>query len=208
MSISVSVTSKLGSDKSLWAWSVSTKNNKFGSTKTKSTTVGALVAVHSALSFIPPNLDVIIRTHDKKIVEILSNVNKSTKNPLISKLFSMIRGRDGFVRCIYVSPAAMKEEDKRAVKIVQTVSGGSRTKAVSVGSRSSVNSLIRPSTKTVKVTTKRRKKVEQPLTTGLGEEWDDDYDTRHLYETKAKPVLCGSCDAPISPLTNECMCSN
>lgn len=203
MSISVSVNSKLGSDKTLWSWSVSTKNNKFGSTKTKSVTVGALVAVHSALSFIPERMDVIIRTHDKKLAEILSDTSRSTRNPVITKVFAMIRARQGFVRCIFVSPGSMTNEDKRAVKIIQSISGGpSKPKGTA---RKPANSLLRPSGgKTVKGTVTRRRKAADHLTTGL-EDWDDVPGV--IGETVQKPVTCESCDAPISPLTNECLCS-
>lgn len=209
MSINLSVSSKLGSDKVLWSWAVSEKNNKFGSTKTSSTSVGLLVAIHSALAYIPPHLDIIIRTNDKKVIAILENVNKPTKNPLITTIFNLIKTRKGFVRCLFVSPNSMNTEDKRAIKMLQVISSGGKTQSPSrPAQKKPSNSLLRPpGSKTVRATvTKRAKKIEQPLTTGL-EDWDDDGPTV-VKEYKGKPVLCESCDAPISPLTNECLCSN
>lgn len=208
MSVAISLSSKMGSEKVLWSWSASLKNNKFGSTKTSSTTVGELVAAHSVLSLVPQHLDIIFRTRDKKLAEILSNSHKRTKNPVIAQLFKLIQERKGFVRCVFVSTASMNEEDKRAVKILQTISGGGKKPApISGSTRRPVNSLLKPQgTTRVKATVTRRKKVEQPLTTGL-EDWDDDGPSV-VKEKKGKPVMCGSCDAPISPLTNECLCSN
>lgn len=205
MSIAVSVTSKMGSEKVLWSWSVSTKNNKFGSTKTASPTVGQLVAVHSALSSIPEHLDVVFRSQDKKLVEIMSDPSRKTNNPVINKLFAMVKNRKGFVRCIFVSVQSLKEEDKRAIKIIQTISGGGKKKEPATA-RKPANSLLRPSApKKVKATVTRKKKIVQPLTTGL-EDWEDD-SQGVIKEVGKKPVMCGACDAPINPLTNECLCS-
>lgn len=211
MSVSVSLSSRMGSEKVLWSWSVSLKNNKFGSAKSSSVTVGELVAVHSAISAIPQHLDIIFRSTDKKLVEIVGKPNpKYTKNPVIAQIYKMMKDRSGFVRALVVSPGSFVEEDKRAVKILETISGGGKKKSSGAGSptRKSPNgmsSMLRPSTSKIKATvTRRPKKVAQPLTTGL-EDWGDDIAV--VGEKKGKPVLCDSCHAPISPLTNECLCS-
>lgn len=213
MSVSVSVFSRMGSEKALWSWSVSLKNNKFGSAKTASTTVGGLVAVHSAMSAIPSHMNIIFRSSDKKLVEILSNPRRRTTNPVVLQIFKAIHDRDGFVRALFVSPGSLTEEDKRAIKILDTISGRARGANSAKGSTTSSlttrkpNSMLKPGAKkTVRATVTRRPKVDQPLSTGL-EDWDDTVPVVRG-ERKGKPVMCESCSAPISPLTNECLCSD
>lgn len=212
MSISVAIFSRMGSEKALWSWSVSVKNNKFGSAKTNSTTVGGLVAVHSALAAIPTHLDVVFRSTDKKLVEILSNPRRKTTNPVILQIFKAIHERQGFVRALFVSPGSLTEEDKRAIKILDTISGRARGANSAKSSTTSTatrkpNSMLKPGAKkTVRATVTRKPRINQPLSTGL-EDWDDTVPIV-IAQRKGKPVLCDSCSAPISPLTNECLCSD
>lgn len=212
MAVSVAVYVTEGKGKILWAWSASEKNYKFGSTKTSNTTVGGLIAVHSLLQSIPSHLDIIIRSQDKEVNKIMSNLaNMKTNNPVIKHIVSQIKSRQGFLRCIYVSPTNLKLEDKRARAIIATISNGGKKPQLSTKSNSSLtsgNSLLRPSSKTKTVTAKvkKPKKVEQKLTTGL-EDWDDENAPRVIAPPKPKTVKCDSCNAPISPLTNECLCS-
>lgn len=214
MSVSISVTSKPGKEKTLWAWSVSLKAHKFGSSATSNATVGELIAIHSAITTIPEHLDIIFRTRDEKVAEII-NKPRTTQNPIVMQIYAMVQRRKGFVRCILVGTNALSEEDKRAIKMLQELSGSGKPKnavpdppkrsSVSPSMNARGGSILRPQNKTTVKAVKRKKKREQPLTTGL-EDWDD-VNVEGLFQKQLPPVLCESCGMPISPLTNECGCS-
>lgn len=209
MAVSVSVSSQTTSQKkSIWAWVVSEKNNKFGSAQTDSAIVGNLLAVHSALLAIPDHLDVIVRTQYKSVTEIINDTDKETKNPIVLKIFQIIKSRRGRVTAQVINQSSVNENDKRAYKMTSVISNSGARKKPAAGS------LLSPSKKTnVKVSlsskktpSTKRKRPAEVLITGL----EDDYDTPVASVTQpatGKPVLCDSCDGPINPLTFECFCS-
>jgi len=210
MAVSVSISSQTTAQKkAIWAWVVSEKNNKFGSAQTDSAIVGNLIAVHSALLAIPGNLDVIIRTQYKSVAEILNNPDKETKNPLVIKIFQIIKARPGKVSTTVLNQSAVNENDKRAYKMTSMISnpGGGAKKKPAAGSflSPSKSTKVKVSVSAKKPVVKRRKPKEV-LITGL----EDDYDTPFAQVTQPaaeKPVMCDSCDGPINPLTFECFCS-
>jgi hypothetical protein len=209
MAVSVSVSSQTTSQKkAIWAWVVSEKNSKFGSAQTDSSIVGNLLAVHSALLAIPGHLDVIIRTQYNSVAEILNDPEKDTKNPLVLKIFQIIRNRPGRVTTMVLKQVNLNENDKRAYKMTSVISNNSPAKKKpAAGSllSPSKSSKVKVSVSAKKPVTKRRKPKEV-LITGL----EDDYDTPFGQVTQPaaeKPVLCDSCDGPINPLTFECFCS-
>lgn len=210
MAVSVSISSQTTSQKKvIWSWAVSEKNNKFGSAQTDSAIVGSLIAVHSALLAVPGNLDVIIRTQYNSVAEILNTPDRETKNPLVAKIFQIIKARPGKVTAMVITQVSMSENDRRAYKMTSIISNptGAARKKPATGS------LLSPSRSTkvkVSVTAKKpavkRRKLKEVLITGL----EDDYDTPLLQVTQpaaGKPVMCDSCDGPINPLTFECFCS-
>lgn len=206
MAVAISLYASEGKDKTLWAWSASEKTYKFGSSATKNLTVGILIAIHSALQTIPAHLDVILRTQDKEVKKVMDSLAQiKTKNPVVISIVKEIRKRQGFVRCIFVSQSNLKLDDKRPIAIIRTLSGTNK-KPTTPPNVNKKPSLLRPTSgnKTVKATVTRNKKVKQRLTTGL-EDWDDG-PSMPIIE-KPKTVKCESCNAPISPLTNECLCS-
>lgn len=206
MAVSVALYASEGKEKTLWAWSASEKTFKFGSTASKNITIGTLIAIHSALQTIPPHLDVILRTQDKEVKRVMDSLAQiRTKNPLIVSIIKEIKKRAGFVRCIFVSPSNLKLDDKRPKAILQTLTGQNKKPDLKAPPKKS-SSLLRPTAgnKTVKATVTRTKKVKQKLTTGL-EDWDEGPSMPVV--AKPKTIKCDSCNAPISPLTNECLCS-
>lgn len=206
MAVTIALYASEGKDKTLWAWSASEKTYKFGSTSSTNTTIGALISIHSALQTIPAHLDVILRTQDKEVKRIMDSLARiKTKNPVLISIVKEIRKRQGFVRCMFVSSSNLKLDDKRPKAIIQTLTGQNKKPAIPKNSTPK-SSLLRPTSgnKTVKATVTRNKKVKQKLTTGL-EDWDEGPSMPVV--AKPKTVKCESCNAPISPLTNECLCS-
>lgn len=210
MAVSVSVSSQTTAQKkTIWAWVVSEKNNKFGSTVTDSTVVGNLVAVHSALLAIPGNLDVIIRTPHKAIAEVLNDTDRETKNPLVMKIFQIIKSRPGRVSTVVLTKSTLSDNDKKAMAMVTQIAnpGGAKKKPVAGSMLSPAKSTkVKVSVSAKKLAPIKRRKPKEMLITGL----EDDYDTPFGQVTQpaaGKPVLCDSCDGPINPLTFECFCS-
>lgn len=210
MAVSVSVSSQTTAQKkTIWAWVVSEKNNKFGSTLTESTVVGNLMAVHSVLLAIPGNLDVIIRTPHKAVAEVLNDPERDTKNPLVMKIFQIIKSRPGRVSTIVLTQSTLSDNDKKALAMVKQIANpGGAKKKPAVGSMlsPSKSTKVKVSVTSKKATPVKRRKPKEVLITGL----EDDYDTPFGQVTQPaaeKPVMCDSCDGPINPLTFECFCS-
>ena len=214
MAVAVSVSSQLTSKKkNIWAWAASEKNRKFGSAHTESTIVGNFIAIHSALMTIPQQYDVIIRTQYSAVANAINDPSKTTKNPVVLKVFELMNIRRGSVKAIVVNQSTLNDNDKRAYKMTSTLSKG---RAGTTKIQSTPGSLLSPAKKTtVKMTLSekkapvKRRKPKEVLYTGL-EDFDDDGGTsiKDLMAPAAgKPVTCESCDGPINPLTYECFCS-
>lgn len=207
MAVSVSVSSRTSSQKkSIWAWAVSEKNNKFGSASTESPAVGNLLATHSVLLAIPEGMDVIIRTQLKSVVDILNSPEKDTKNPVVKAIFQIINARSGKVTAVVVTQAAVNENDRRAYKMTSMISGGGSAPKKKPSAGSFLSPAKKTTVKVTRSTAPKKRRVTEVLITGL----EDDYDTPVAsvkQPATGKPVLCESCDGPINPLTFECFCS-
>lgn len=215
MAVAVSVSSQLTSKKkNIWAWSASEKNRKFGSAHTESAIVGNFIAIHSALMTIPQQYDVVIRTQYSSVAGTINDPSKMTKNPVILKIFELIKIRRGSVKAVVVSQATLNDNDKRAYKMTSTLSKGGSSSAPAKSNRAP-GSLLSPAKKTtVKLTLSekkapvKRRKPKEVLYTGIDDFDDDGKSIKDLMAPAAgKPVICESCSGPISPLTFECFCS-
>ncbi|MBC9706692.1 MAG: hypothetical protein H9W81_17415 [Enterococcus sp.] len=215
MAVAVSVSSQSTSKKkNIWAWVASEKNRKFGSSHTESAIVGNFIAIHSALMTIPSQYDIVIRTQYSSVAKTINDPTRTTKNPVVLKIFEIMKIRRGTVRAVVVTQATLSDNDKRAYKMTTTLSkgkaGSQTTKIPSVP-----GSLLSPSKTTkVKVTLSekkapvKRRKPKEILYTGVDEFDDDGKSVKNLMAPAAgKPVICESCDGPINPLTFECFCS-
>lgn len=202
MAISVSVSSQTTSNKkAIWAWVVSEKHNKFGSTQTESTVIAELIGVYSALTTIPAHHDIVIRTQHKSVADLINDFSKMTKNPVVVQVRKIMAERTGLVRAVVTSQSSVTDADKRCHKMTLVLSRKYQQKVPS-----KTNISVSPAIKAAPV--RKRKQSREVLITGL----EDDYDAPVIgvtsNEVKLKPVMCDSCDMPINPLTKECGCSN
>ena len=202
MAISVSVSSQTTSNKkAIWAWVVSEKHNKFGSTQTESTVIAELIGVYSALTTIPAHHDIVIRTQHKSVADLINDFSKMTKNPVVVQVRKIMAERTGLVRAVVTSQSSVTDADKRCHKMTLVLSRKYQQKV-----HSKTNISVSPAIKAAPV--RKRKQSREVLITGL----EDDYDAPVIgvtsNEVKLKPVMCDSCDMPINPLTKECGCSN
>lgn len=216
MAVAVSVSSQVTSKKkTIWAWSASEKNHKFGSTQIDSTLIGNFVAVHSALMTIPQEYDVVIRTQYSAVAKVINDPSTKTKNPVVLKIFDIMKIRRGSVRAVVVTPATLTENDKRAYKLTSSITrsrpgaGSSKPKVAPGGFLSpSKKTTVKVSVSEKKAPVSRKRKPAEVLYTGLEDDYDDGKSVKDLMApATGKPVLCESCGGPISPLTNECFCS-
>lgn len=202
MAISVSVSSQTTSNKkAIWAWVVSEKHNKFGSTQTESTVIAELIGVYSALTTIPAHHDIVIRTQHKPVADLINDFSKMTKNPVVVQVRKIMAERTGLVRAVVTTQGSVTEADKRCHKMTLVLSRKYQQKVPTKATSS-----VSPAIKAAPV--RKRKQSREVLITGL----EDDYDAPVIgvtsNEVKHKPVMCDSCDMPINPLTKECGCSN
>lgn len=203
MAISVSVSSQTTSNKkAIWAWVVSEKHNKFGSTQTESTVIAELIGVYSALTTIPAHHDIVIRTQHKSVADLINDFSKLTKNPVVVQVRKKMAERTGLVRAVVTNQAEVTESDKRCHKMTLVLSHKYQQKVPPAKVKASAS----PAIKAAPI--RKRKQSREVLITGL----EDDYDAPVIgvtsNEVKHKPVMCDSCDMPINPLTKECGCSN
>lgn len=202
MAISVSVSSQTTSNKkAIWAWVVSEKHNKFGSTQTESTVIAELIGVYSALTTIPAHHDIVIRTQHKSVADLINDFSKMTKNPVVVQVRKIMAARTGLVRAVVTTQSSVTDADKRCHKMTLVLSRKYQQKVPA-----KTTSTVSPAIKATPV--RKRKQSREVLITGL----EDDYDAPVIgvtsNEVKLKPVMCDSCDMPINPLTKECGCSN
>lgn len=202
MAISVSVSSQTTSNKkAIWAWVVSEKHNKFGSTQTESTVIAELIGIYSALTTIPKHHDIVIRTQHKSVADLINDFSKLTKNPVVLQVRKIMDERVGIVRAVITSQASVTESDKRCHKMTLVLSRKYQQKAPAKTTIS-----VSPAIKAAPV--RKRKQSREVLITGLEDDYDAPVISVTSNEVKHKPVMCESCDMPINPLTKECGCSN
>lgn len=220
MAISVSIASKkMTSSKAMWSWVITKDNTKFGASPAGSEVVGEFVAIHSALKFVPEMYSIVFRTRNEYVVDAINNPRKTT-NPIAAKIYQLINERQGSVSAVLVSIDKLNLEDKRSLKTVLLLTNSYKTKeektaeaakkASSASSQQKLSASLKKTTKRA-APVKRAKPRPERLTNGL-----DDWDENETYESiihatnkedKGELVTCESCNAPISPLTNECLCS-
>lgn len=203
MAISIAVSSQTTTNKkAMWAWVISEKHSKFGSTVTESSLVGDFIAMYSALTTISSDYDVVFRTRHKNVADIINDSSKITKNPVIFKIRQMIAERNGKVMAVVVNPVSLVESDKRCYKMTLVLANKYQQKNPAVREAVPVKK-----NSTVRMSVTKRKQSREVLYTGL-EDYDEEVKGVIDNSEKLKPVLCHSCDMPISPLTQECGCSN
>lgn len=133
MAISVSVSSQVTSQKkAIWAWVVTEKTTKFGSTKTELSVIGELVAIYSALTTLPFDKDIIIRTQQKSVASVINDGEKPTRNPVALKIYELMRERFGSVKAVVVNAATITDNDKRCYKMALVLSHKYQQKNVQV----------------------------------------------------------------------------
>lgn len=203
MAISVSVSSQTTTNKkAMWAWVISEKHNKFGSTQTESTVIAELIGIYSALTTIPAHHDIVIRTQHKPVADLINDFSKITKNPVVLKVRKLMSDRTGIVRAVIISSLEATEADKRCHKMTLVLSRKYQEKVPVKSAAKSVS----PAIKAAPV--RKRKQSREVLITGLEEDYDAPIVSVTSNEVRLKPVMCDSCDMPINPLTKECGCSN
>lgn len=203
MAVSIAISSQTTANKkAMWAWVLSEKHSKFGSTVTESSLVGDFIAMYSALTTIPENYDIVFRTRHKSVADIINDPSKVTKNPVIFKIRQIIEARQGKVTATLVTQSDLSDSDKRCYKMTLVLARQYQQKNTAV--RETVPVKKKP---TVRTPVSKRKQPREVLYTGL-EDYDEEIKGVIDNSVKLKPVLCDSCDMPISPLTQECGCSN
>jgi ribosomal protein L23 len=204
MAISVSVSSQVTSQKkAIWAWVVSEKTTKYGSTKTELSVVGELVGVYSALTTLPNDKDIIIRTQQKSIASVINDGEKSTRNPVVLKIYELIRERFGSVRAVVVNTATITDNDKRCYKMALVLSHKYQQKSVQMPQPATARSILRPAKAPVQ---RKRKQSREFLVTGLEDDDEIKYVTQKE-EAKVDTIFCSSCGQPVDPFVPECRCS-
>jgi hypothetical protein len=204
MAISVSVSSQVTSQKkAIWAWVVSEKTTKFGSTKTELSVVGELVGVYSVLTTLPFDKDIIIRTQQKSVASVINDGEKPTRNPVALKIYELIRERFGSVRAVVVNAATITDNDKRCYKMALVLSHKYQQKNVSVAQPTTARSILRPAKTPVQ---RKRKQPRELLVTGLEDDDEINYVTQKV-EDKVNTIFCSSCGQPVDPFVPECRCS-
>ena len=204
MAISVSVSSQITSQKkAIWAWVVSEKTTKYGSTKTELSVVGELVGIYSVLSTLPADKDIVIRTQQKAVASVINDGEKPTRNPVALKIYELIRGRLGSVRAVAVTADTVTENDKLCYKMALVLSRKYQQKNAQVAEPTTVKSLLRPAKQPVQ---RKRKAQREVLITGL-EEYDEIRATPQKKEDKGEMIACSSCGMPVNPYVPECRCS-
>lgn len=204
MAISVSVSSQVTSQKkAIWAWVVSEKTTKYGSTKTELSVVGELVGIYSALTTLPNDKDIIIRTQQKSVASVINDGEKPTRNPVVLKIYELIRERFGSVRAVVVYSAAITDNDKRCYKMALVLSHKYQQKNAQIAPPTTARSILRPTKAPVQ---RKRKQSREVLVTGLEDDDEIQYVTQKK-EEKGDTIFCSSCNQPINPLVPECRCS-
>lgn len=202
MAIAVSVSSQTTTNKkAMWAWVISEKHNKYGSTQTESTVIAELIGIYSALTTIPSHHDIVIRTQHKSVADLINDFSKMTKNPVVLQVRKIMSERSGVVRAVIISSMGATDADKRSHKMTLVLSRKYQQKVPATTSTS-----VSPAIKGAPV--RKRKQSREVLITGLEDDYDSPVISVKSNEVKLKPVMCDSCDMPINPLTKECGCSN
>lgn len=208
MAISVSVSSQVTSQKkAIWAWVVTEKTTKYGSTKTELSVVGELVGIYSALTTLPFDKDIIIRTQQKSVASVINDGEKPTRNPVALKIYELIRERFGTVTAVVVSAATITENDKRCYKMALVLSHKYQQKNMQIAQPTTARSLLRPAKASAKAPVQRkRKQPREVLVTGLEDDDEIKYVTQKV-EDKVDTIFCSSCGQPVDPFVPECRCS-
>lgn len=206
MAISVSVSSQVTSQKkAIWAWVVSEKTTKFGSTKTELSVVGELVGVYSALTTLPFDKDIVIRTQQKSIASIINDGEKPTRNPVVLKIYELLRERFGSVRAVVVNTATITDNDKRCYKMALVLSHKYQKQTTPIAQPTTARSILRPAKAKAPVQ-RKRKQSRELLVTGLEDDDEIKYVTQKGGE-KVDTIFCSSCGMPVDPFVPECKCS-
>lgn len=204
MAISVSVSSQVTSQKkAIWAWVVTEKTTKFGSTKTELSVVGELVGIYSALSTLPVDKDIIIRTQQKSVASVINDGEKPTRNPVALKIYQLMRERFGSVSAVVVNAGTITENDKRCYKMALVLSHKYQQKSVQVAQPATTRSVLRPTKAPVQ---RKRKQAREFLVTGL-EDDDEIMSVTQKVADKVDTIFCSSCGQPVDPFVPECRCS-
>lgn len=204
MAISVSVSSQVTSQKkAIWAWVVTEKTTKYGSTKTELSVVGELVGIYSALTTLPFDKDIIIRTQQKSVASVINDGEKPTRNPVALKIYELMRERFGSVSAVVVNGTTITENDKRCYKMALVLSRKYQQKNVQVAQPTTARSILRPAKAPVQ---RKRKQSREVLVTGLEDDDEIKYVTQKG-EEKANTIFCSSCGQPVDPFVPECRCS-
>lgn len=204
MAISVSVSSQVTSQKkAIWAWVVTEKTNKYGSTKTELSVVGELVGIYSALTSLPFDKDIIIRTQQKSVASVINDGEKPTRNPVALKIYELMRERFGSVSAVVVNGATITDNDKRCYKMALVLSRKYQQKGVQAAQPITARSVLHPAKAPVQ---RKRKQSREILVTGLEDDDEIKYVTQKG-EDKANTIFCSSCGQPVDPFVPECRCS-
>lgn len=204
MAISVSVSSQVTSQKkAIWAWVVTEKTTKFGSTKTELSVVGELVGIYSALTTLPFDKDIIIRTQQKSVAAVINDGEKPTRNPVALKIYELIRERFGSVSAVVVNAGTITDNDKRCYKMALVLSHKYQQKNVQVAQPTTARSVLRPTKAPVQ---RKRKQAREFLITGL-EDDDEVKSVTQKSDNKVDTIFCSSCGQPVDPFVPECRCS-
>lgn len=210
MALIISISNQTLGSKTMWVWFLSDKSKKFGSLKTESPIVGDLAAIYSALSSLPPERDLVFRTRVKSVHDILAQgYQRTASNPLVAKIYALMKQRKGSVRSLVVGKTQVSENDKAAYKLSLLLSG--KAMPTSTLPHEKPVSVLKPPRRSPSPSSspRRRSAPRERLTTGLEE---DDYVVKSVIvkdngAQKQEIVTCSSCGKPINPLYPECACN-